>query len=141
MTPRMYTIDQTYELNLLALVVWREARGEIVPAKNAVAWSIRNRVMHPSWWGTDWISVILKPLQYSSFNHGDPNSTKWPLPLDQSWMACQEAAEDAYASVGVDPVSGATHYYDTSIAAPLWAQSDTMTHVLDVGHLKFWKHV
>lgn len=130
---------ESYEFILLALCVWREARGEIVSAKFAVAWSIRNRVVKPSWWGRDWISVILKPLQYSSFNVNDPNAVKWPDPRDTTWMSSVQAAQAAYLGNGDDPVSGATHYFDRSLDGnpPAWAAS--MIHVIDIGNLHFYK--
>lgn len=131
--------QQAYEFSLLALCIWREARGEVVPAKFGVAWSIRNRALKPSWWGTDFTSCILKPKQYSSFNPGDPNAVKWPMPADTSWLACLQAAQAAYAGVGDDPTGGATHYFDRSMDAnpPIW--SKTMSHMIDIGHLRFYK--
>ncbi len=42
----------------LALLVWREARGETFEAQLAVAHSVMDRVKHPGWWGTDLLSVI-----------------------------------------------------------------------------------
>jgi N-acetylmuramoyl-L-alanine amidase len=135
--------QQAYEFTLLSLAVWREARGEVVPAQFAVAWSIRNRVLKPGWWGKDWISVILKPMQYSSFNANDPNAVKWPAPADASWMACLQAAGAAYAGDGTDPTSGSTHYYDRSLDAnlPSWATSPAMVHVTNIGNLRFYKPV
>jgi N-acetylmuramoyl-L-alanine amidase len=59
---------------LLALAIYREARGEDLAAKIAVGCVIRNRVQHPSWYGRSWFEVITKPYQFSSFNLGEPNS-------------------------------------------------------------------
>ena len=135
------TPEQAYEFTLLALCVWREARGETTDAKSGVAWTIRNRVLHPSWWGVDWVSVILKPFQFSSFNRIDVNSTKWPAPSDTAWHACMEAAEEAYSGSTADPTSGATHYFDKSLDSepPGWATDDSMTHVCDLGNFHFYK--
>ncbi len=91
-----FTLEQIYEVFLLALVIWREARGETLAAKLAVAWVVRNRVQRPGWWGKDWGSVVLKPFQFSSFNHNDPNATRWPDPLDTSWEASLQIAADVY---------------------------------------------
>lgn len=137
MTERTYSLTEIYPLQLLALCVWREARGETQDAKRGVAWAIRNRVQHPSWWGIDWVSVILKPKQFSSFNHDDPNATKFPTLADTSWAASLAAAAEAFDGTGPDPVAGADHYYDDSIAKPAWAEGKTLTTKL--GKLNFYK--
>jgi N-acetylmuramoyl-L-alanine amidase len=137
------TPQESWEFSLLALCVWRESRGEIVDAKRAVAWSIRNRAMRPTWWGTDYPSVILKHVnniyQYSSFNTGDPNAVKFPEANDTAWQACLMAAESAYEGVGGDPSLGATHYFDRSLDGnpPAWAAK--MIHTANIGNLRFYR--
>lgn len=117
--------DQAWEYALLALCVWREARGEVYSGKLGVAWSVRNRVMTPgkTWWGDDWEEVILKPWQYSAFNPGDPNAVKFPgdPKKDPAWLECMQAAEDAYSGISADPTGGATHYYAVGTPQPAWA--------------------
>ncbi len=134
--------QEQYEVFLLALLLWREARGEDVTTKRCVAWSVRNRVEHPSWWGVDWASVIAKKFQYSSMTApGDPNLTRWPLPADTSWIACMHIASQVYRSAIPDPSRGATHYYDKSLdrTPPAWAAGGGMIHVLDSGNFHFFK--
>ena len=130
-------LSQAYELIMLALCCWREARGESIATKYAQAWSVRNRVNNPGWWGHDWVSVILKPEQYSSFNAGDPNAVKFPTADFQDWMDCLKVASDVYAGKASDPTSGATSYYDISIAPPKWTASMVMT--VRSGRLVFYK--
>ena len=133
--------QQMYELVLLALCLWREARGETVAAKEAVAWCIRNRVTHPTWWGTDWCSVILKPWQFSSFNANDPNAVKWPRPNDASWQSCLVIANAVYAGEGQDPTHGATHYFDDSLKdnPPKWATDESLEPAGKIGRLNFYR--
>ncbi len=151
-----FTLEQVYEVFLLALVVWREARGETLPGKLAVAWVVRNRVNHPGWWGKDWITVVLKPFQFSSFNRNDPNATRWPSPLDTSWEAALQIAADVYAGHGQvrfsdsggvqrtpetgDPTSGAVFYFDKSLDnnPPTWAIDGSTVHTADIGNLHFY---
>ena len=57
-----------WEVALLALVIWREAQGETVQTKRVMAWSVRNRALRPSWWGSGWAEVITKKDQYSSMS-------------------------------------------------------------------------
>jgi N-acetylmuramoyl-L-alanine amidase len=139
-----YNSDQALEISLLVLVVGREARGEIFAAKLGVAWSIRNRVERPRWWGHDWLTVIEKRAQYSSMeppSGKDPNLIVYPDLANQAWRECIEAAEAAYWESQPDPTSGATHYYDRSIDdhPPQWATDSSSEHVRDIGNLHFYK--
>jgi N-acetylmuramoyl-L-alanine amidase len=133
--------SQMYELVLLALCNWREARGEPIDAKMAQAWTVRNRALHPSWWGHDWVSVILKPFQYSSFNANDPNASKMPGMEDTSWTDCLSVANEVYAGTGTDPTSGCSHYFDKSLDLhpPVWATDGSMVHVTDIGSFRFYR--
>lgn len=42
-----------------------EARGQGLLDMLAVASVIRERVLRPGWWGTDWVSVCKKPWQFT----------------------------------------------------------------------------
>lgn len=143
--PNTYNALQAVEFALLVTVVGREARGENYDAMLGVAWSIRNRVDHPKWWGKGWESVITKPMQYTSMtppaNDKDPNLTVYPDLSNDKWMQVVEASEMAYWGVGQDPVYGASHYYDKSLDAdpPAWTKAPTSVHVCDIGSLHFWK--
>ena len=133
------SLDQIYELFLLALCIWREARGECLDAKRGVAWVVRNRAAHPSWWGTDIISVILKPAQFSSFNSGDSNAVKWPAQQDNTWTASLGIAAEVLAGKGTDPTAGAAYYFDDSLAEnpPAWAAQ--LAPCAKLGRLNFFR--
>lgn len=138
MTPR-----DSYAFILLALCVWREARGENYIAKTGVAWTIRNRVQKPAWWGHDWEGVILCPFQFSSFNHNDPNASKMPSWIDHAWqdaldIACKVFGETASIP---DPTDGATSYFDMSLDSkpPKWATDGSNVKTVDYGRLHFYK--
>jgi spore germination cell wall hydrolase CwlJ-like protein len=136
----MYTAEECYPFALLTLCIWREARGESDDAKLGVAWTIKNRVALQGWMGKTYNEVVLKPWQFSSFNASDPNAVKWPNPLtDPSYAECMNAAKCAYSDIKTDPTSGATHYYDDSIAAPKWTAGATKT--VKLGKLNFYKDV
>lgn len=132
-----------YNIILLALCNWREAQNQSTAAKMGQAWSVRNRVERPGFWdwGDSYSSVILKPFQYSSFNHNDPNALKLPYETDTSWQQCLSIAQDVYQGISEDPVSGATHYYDSSLDAhpPEWATSGKMEHIVDLGAFRFFR--
>jgi spore germination cell wall hydrolase CwlJ-like protein len=134
----MYNAYQVYDLTLLMLCIYRESRGESDEAHHAVGWVIKNRVTLGGWYGKGWAGVILKPWQFSSFNPADPNASKLPFPdLDPSYGSCLLAAKHVYDGTSVDPTFGATHYHDTSIAAPAWAKD--MDKTVQIGRLVFYK--
>jgi N-acetylmuramoyl-L-alanine amidase len=130
-----------YPTFLLALCVWREARGEAIEGKVAVACSIRNRVLQPRWWGRDYVGVILCRLQYSSFNPSDPNVGKFPAVSDPSWQDCLMTAIAVYGGTQADTSGDADSYFDRSLDdnPPKWAAS--ATHTCDIGKLHFYKTI
>lgn len=112
----------TYERALLALLIWREARGEMHKTKVAVCYSVLNRVKNPKWWGTTLGAVIAKKWQYSSMAApGDPNLIQYPLPQDLSFQDCLLVVNAVIAGIENNPVEGADSYWDNSISRPRWA--------------------
>lgn len=132
-----------YPIVLFALCLWREARGELYTTKTGVAWTIRNRVKNPRWWGHDWIGVILMPWQFSSFNHNDPNSSKFPMTTDPVWPECLEIASKVYSEPPTlyDNTAGAVSYFDASLDGdpPKWATDGSQIKTVDIGKIHFFK--
>jgi N-acetylmuramoyl-L-alanine amidase len=143
--PDFYTANQAIEFGLLVTLVGREARGEIYDAMLGVAWSVRNRVTQPRYWGHDWLSVMAHPEAYSSIypptKDNDPNLRVYPDMTNAKWALVLEACENAYWGIGPDPTNGATHYYDRSMDddPPTWATDPQSEHVRDIGDLHFFK--
>lgn len=131
-------IEQSWiDTVFLALVVWREARGESDECKSAVAFSILNRVQRPSWWGKTTQEVLFKKWQYSSITDPhDPQLTKWPVNNDESWERCFRVSTDAISDNVLNPVIGADSYFDISIPNPKWATDDKF--VKQIGRIKFY---
>jgi N-acetylmuramoyl-L-alanine amidase len=128
------------ELELLALCVWREARGEGLLGKRGVAHVIQNRAAHPRWWGGPSLhSVILKPWQFSSFNPGDANAEKWPGDCNPWFVDCEEICQAVLRGADEDITGGATSYHDISIPPPAWATDGSNELTLAVGRLKFYR--
>jgi len=120
----------------LALVVWREARGESILGQTAVAHSVLNRVHKPGWWGTDIMSVVFKKWQYSSMTDPhDPQLTAWPK-NDAVWQQCLQVAWDVVYGMSENPAPTADSYFDDSISPPKWATLDTF--VRKIGRLSFY---
>lgn len=131
-----------YEITLLALTLWREARGESTDAKIAVAHTVKNRIDNPGWWGNDWISVLTKKWQYSSLT--DPNDkqlTTWPKADDHVFEECLSIAEMVVRGVYNSPLKGIDSYYDDSLQGdlrPKWAKEHPERFVGKIGRLNFY---
>ncbi len=142
-----------YQLIMLALCLWREARGCTPDEIAAVACSIRNRVDR-KYRGDSYSAVVTAPAQYSSFPWFNPkakvpafvidmNCITWPKPGNAEWdkfELCVSIASKVIDRATLDPTKGATHYYDSSLDAnpPAWAKDPTSVHLIDIGKFRFW---
>jgi len=126
------------DLFMLALVTWREARGESKEARVAVAASIHRRAVVGGWWGRSLLEVIAKPLQYSSMTYpNDPQLVRWPLPFDTHWQECLAIASDVIAGRVASVAPLADSYHDVSISAPSWATPGRF--LTQIGRLRFFR--
>jgi hypothetical protein len=142
-TPKLYNARQAVDLVMLVQVLGREAGNQAEDAIRGVAWSIKNRVLHPSWWGTDWESVIEKKWQYSSIAGpgNDPNLQKYPNLNFAPWPTCLAIAEEVYNGLSADPTGGAVDYFDKSMDndPPAWSKDASVVHSCDIGAFHFFK--
>jgi len=138
-----YDARQAIDLCMLTMVLGREAGNQTQPAIRGVAWSIRNRVQRPGWWGKDWAGVIEAKWQYSSIEgpQSDPNLRKYPNLNFEPWPTCLTIAEEVYAGLGVDPTDGAVSYFDKSLDndPPAWAKDGSLVHCCDIDAFHFYK--
>jgi spore germination cell wall hydrolase CwlJ-like protein len=131
----------------LALVLWREARGETPDVRAAIAYVVLTRSNKPSWWGRSVLGVIFKRLQFSSLTApGDPQLVTWPSPPPdgnsadwQAWTDCLTTSAAVLAGSIPNPTPGADSYYDISIRAPAWAT--TGTFIGQLGNVRFYETV
>ena len=129
--------EQAADMVFMALVIWREARGECRECKEAVAGCILNRANSPGWWGRGIMGVMFKPWQFSSVTDPkDRQLTTWPSPVDPSWLECLDIADQAVSGKLVHPAPGADSYFDISIPDPIWATDKTF--VRQIGRIKFY---
>ena len=136
------TPDDQYNCNVvfLALMVWREARGESFDAKLAVAYVACARAIKGGWWGGTIMAVLFKKDQFSSMTYpGDPNLVQWPQPTDYTWNDSLNAAKQAIAKSVVNPAPNADSYFSVDIPEPSWAQKATF--VAQIDHFKFYRTV
>ncbi len=130
-------LEYVQDVTFLALVIWREARGEPKEGKTAVGFSIMNRVRRPAWWGDSVLAVVGKKWQYSSMT--DPNDkqlTRWPAEDDLQWRECLRIARDVYESNVGNPAPGADSYFADTIKPPNWATKEKF--VVKIGHHSFY---
>lgn len=118
------TPDELLRKFMLALCVYREARGESPLGKAMVAQTILNRANDAkNRWPKTVTGVIVQPLQFSSFNKSDPNVTVFPAEADPAWTECVSAAERALHAA--TPLTPANHYLTVDLfnspGRPKWA--------------------
>lgn len=144
-------------IQILALTLWAEARGEGRAGLVAVGNVIRNRANNPGWWGRSISGVCLKPWQFSCWNPGtDPNHLRLlaqanllldGLQPDGKMTLCLAVAEGIVGGTTLDTVHGADHYYAPRAmkpagSCPAWAKDPkgvTMPPVAIVGGHWFYR--
>lgn len=111
----------TYESFLLALVMWREARGESAAGMIAVGCCIRNRAHD---WGQTIVHAIVGANQFSSMTiKGDANTVLYPPEND----AVFDLARDIVEGIQTDTTGGAHYYANEQAVTSEWY----VTHVIN----------
>lgn len=129
------SLDAAWPIAVAALCIWREARGEPYGSKVAIARVLKERARDPRWPNT-LDAIALQPLQFSSFNSGDPNAVRFPMRGTAEWRAFEECWR-AVLDEAPSPVDGANHYHDISIKPPAWTAK--MRRLGQIGKLIFYK--
>lgn len=123
-------------LDVLALTIYGEARGESVEGKIAVGNVVRNRLKTHRW-GLTYERVCLAPMQFSCWTPkgGAKNADSLQalaraimagaMPSDPVLAECYWIAGGMSSGAAQDNVHGATFYFVTRSPIPSWA----------VGHL------
>ena len=144
LTPLLHT---AYDWDVAARTLFGEARGEPLEGLIAVAWTIRNRVERPSWWGHTVAEVCQKKAQFSCWNMEDPNR-EIILTVQKDnppFRICQAVITYVFAGYHPDPTQGATHYFTSAkpvwatVWPPIWAEMMTQTAV--VGSHLFYREL
>ncbi|RIV25647.1 spore cortex-lytic enzyme [Alicyclobacillaceae bacterium I2511] len=109
------------DLNLMAHVVYAEARGEPFDGEVAVAAVVLNRLHDPKFPHTI-PGIIYQPGAFTSVNDGQINLQ----PNQQSMNAVMDAVH------GWDPSHGALYYFNPSTSTSTWIWSKP--EILQIGH-------
>jgi len=108
---RKYTVNQP-EMELLARVVYSEARGEPYEGQVAVAAVVMNRLKSDRFPDT-LRGVVFQPGAFTAVDDGQI----WLKPNDMAFKAAKEAVR------GWDPSRGALFYYNPKTAVNQWIRS------------------
>jgi len=102
----------TWAQFVMALTLWREARGASHAARIGIASVIRNRTTPRK----DVVAVCTQPWQFSSMTApGDPNLIHWPATGDPQMQDCLSIAAQ---TLGPDTTAGATFYFTAPLTEP-----------------------
>jgi spore germination cell wall hydrolase CwlJ-like protein len=128
-----------YEVSILAICLWREARGELPlsDAITAIACVVRTRVVRRH---MTWAAVVAEKFQFSSMTApGDSQLVKWATTSnDKQFMECLRVASAVYSGEVLDVTGGATNYVNLQVAQPAWAASPKMKQIAVIGHHTFF---
>ncbi len=103
------------DLNLLARVVYAEARGEPYTGQVAIAAVVLNRVKSSSFPNTI-AGVVYQPYAFTCINDGQINLT----PNQTAYNAARDALN------GWDPTYGCLFYYNPATATSAWIRQKTI---------------
>ena len=113
-----------FGIMMLALVAWREARGEGLEGMLAVMCVVRNRVL--ARWG-GWIEVMIQKNQFHSMIMlGDSQTVLWPT--DSSFEAVLKLAHEVHDGRTPDVTDGSLYYANMQTATSSWFAKNIATH-------------
>jgi spore germination cell wall hydrolase CwlJ-like protein len=140
----MTTWDDYYKV-LLALTMWREARGEGREGMRAVGHVIRNRVRSGGTFG-DWDHVITSKWQFSSLTApGDSQLVRWPDSPDDKMTLALQLAEDIYTGADPDITEGSLWYANLGVVpatSSFWASvvhNPQVEYATTIGNHTFYR--
>jgi len=137
-----------FDLDITALTVWAEARGESIEGQKAVIHVIRNRLNQPGWWSRnpgdgipdDTLAAVCRdPWQFSAWNPSDPQSKRLH---DQKTLLRPDVQKIRQLVIETldepDTTEGATHYCTKRIA-PFTRWAKGRRPVKCIGNHQFYK--
>ena len=120
---------------MLALTMWREARGEGNDGMQAVGCVIRNRVKR---YVSSYYHEATKKWQFSCDTApGDPELILYPQVDDPQWQFIQGILPGLIDGTLADNTDGATSYFNPHVVLPTWAKS--MIFIKNIGNHAFYK--
>ena len=124
---------------ILALTLWREARGEGLTGMKAVGCVVRNRVNRR---GSTYYAECTRLKQFTSISTpGDPQLANWPRENDSTWVDAQLAAGNIIDGQIGDVTDGATMYYADSIPFPEKWDRSKLRQTVTIGRHIFFQEI
>ena len=112
-----------YDMALLVVVAFREARGDGRDAMRAVGHVIANRVAANK---SSWVTEICKPKQFSSMTIcGDSQTIVWPSEKDT--VNLYALMHSVYDGTDPDNTNGALFYANEANVTSNWYRQNIMT--------------
>lgn len=139
------------DLDIMALTLYGECRGEPFEGQQGVAWVIRNRVENPTWWSRepndgipdDTIAAVCKdPFQFSCWNVDDRQYKLLKDPATKNTKMYLHLRQLAKSVLQLDKSLDVTHdadHYCTVKVAPSVKWTKTRTPVARIGNHLFYK--
>lgn len=109
------------DVDVLARVLYGEARGEGREGMEAVAWVVVNRVRQPGTRFPDTVSAVCRqPKQFSCLNPGDPNAKLCAAinESDPAFLTAMLAAVNVLSGQVPDPTHGSQFYFVSNMKNP-----------------------
>ncbi len=142
------------DVKFMAQTIYGEARSENLTTKKAIAWVIRNRSETKNKTIED---IVTAKNQFDCWIEGNPNYDATTNPEEHAskskidkdaWEDCLSIAREVLcAPKDADITNGATHYFDSSIELPYWADPKKEKNVKEVSisgasqEIKFFKGI
>jgi spore germination cell wall hydrolase CwlJ-like protein len=141
-------IYSDFDLDIAALTVWAEARGESIEGQKAVIHVIRNRWQNPGWWSRqagdgiedDTLAAVCRDrYQFSCWNPSDPQSKRLHNPETLKRPDVQRIRQLVETTLREPDFTGGADHYCTKKVAPYtrWAKGRKPVKV--VGSHQFYK--
>ncbi|UJF36480.1 spore cortex-lytic enzyme [Paenibacillus hexagrammi] len=112
---RKYTVNQA-DLDILAKIIYSEARGESYTGQVAVGAVVMNRLQSGSF-PNNIHDIVFQPGAFTAVSDGQ----YWLTPDSAAYMAAQDAVR------GWDPTYGALYYFNPATATSSWIWSRPQT--------------
>lgn len=122
---KKYTLNMA-EMDMMARIIYSEARGESYTGQVAVGAVVMNRIRSPLF-PDDIAGVIFQPRAFTAVDDGQ----YWLTPDKTAYLAAWDAVR------GWDPTGGSLYYFnpDTATSAWIWSRPQTVK----IGHHIFAK--
>lgn len=140
--------SQDQQIDVVAAVLWAEARSEGATGIDAVAEVIRNRTFHPKDFAASAYGVVTQARQFTCLNHiGAPEliaRAKGSAGIDKTmWhysrLIAEELVDGRFDSTATGDALFFTSWETFTITSPRWKAWETVRYVTTIGRHNFYR--